>query len=198
MSARHSRLILIAAVLCVAQAKAAVITYQATHVSDSTWRYDYTVSNDGAITSEIRLFDILFDPAFYSELSLSIVSDAALAPAWNQVILASGIGVPAAFDALATGIGIGNGQAVSGFAVTFTWLGTNPPGPGAQNFEIYSPSTFALLGTGTTSAVPAPAALWLLGTGLLAAGLRARRRRSALNLARPQVPIPRDAAPKAM
>ena len=172
------RSLLLFALLAAFGAEAAVITYQATNVSGNTWRYDYTVSNNGAITSNIQLFDILFDPALYNEASLTIVSGPGIASGWDQLILASGASVPAAYDVLATGSGIGNGQGVSGFAVSFTWLGAGTPGP--QGFEIYDPSTFDLLGTGTTTTVvPAPASFWLMGTSLLAAGLRARRKKLA-------------------
>ncbi|MEO8444764.1 MAG: hypothetical protein ABI567_07150, partial [Gammaproteobacteria bacterium] len=70
--------------------------------------------------------------------------------------------------------GIASGQSVSGFAVSFTWLGAGTPG--AQTFQIYDASTFGLLGSGTTTAVPAPTAFWLLTTAVAAAGFRMRRR----------------------
>ena len=126
-----------------------------TPLGGSTWRYDYIVANDGSITAEIALFDILFDPELYAEASLVIASEPAVASAWDQQILASGIGVPAAFDALALAEGIGIGQNASGFAVSFTWLGEGTPGE--QPVEIYDAGSFALLGTTMTTPVPAPA-----------------------------------------
>lgn len=168
------RSLLLASALLACASQAAVITSQSTQVNGTTWRYDYTLSNNGAITSEIYLFDILFDPALYEEASLTIVSATGISSGWDELILASGTGVPAAYDVLATGGGIGQGESVAGFAVSFIWLGTGTPGQ--QGFEIYDPVTFQLLGSGTTAAVPAPATLWLLGTGLLAAALRSARR----------------------
>lgn len=169
-------LVLVVALLG-ARAEAALVTYAATPLGGSDWRYDYIVANDGSITSEIALFDILFDPEVYAEASLTIASDAAVASAWNQQILASGIGVPAAFDALAIGAGIATGANVSGFAVTFTWLGEGTPG--AQPVEIWDADTFALLGTTTTTPIPGPATAWLLATAVAAGALRARRRKSS-------------------
>ena len=169
-------LLLLAAALAASGTQAAVISYQATQINGTTWRNDYTVLNDGPTSSRIRLFDILFDPALYKEVSLTIVSAPAIASDWDEMILASGVGVPAAYDVLAKGGGIGGGESVSGFAVRFVWLGTGTPA--SPRFEIYDPITFGLISSGTTSPVPAPVALSLLATGLVAVGLRAGRRKS--------------------
>ena len=174
MRARLRRFIPCLAVLVAPGLQAAGINYQATNIAGTTWRYDYTVFNDGAVVAEIRLFDILFDPASYAEASLQVASDAGLSGDWDQLILASGVGVPAAFDVMARGGGIGIGESVSGFAVSFTWLGNGSPG--AQDIEIYDAATFQLLGRAVTSQVPGPPALWLLATGLLAAALPSARR----------------------
>jgi hypothetical protein len=128
------------------------------------------------------LFDILFDPANFLESSLTISTPSPLALGWDQLILASAPGVPAAYDALATGGGIADGATVAGFAVEFTWIGTGLPG--SQPFAIYDPSTFDLLSEGTTtSVVPIPAAAWLLGSGIAillgCGGTRKRFTRSA-------------------
>lgn len=152
---------------------ATTITYQASFVSGSTWRYDYTVANNGAITGEVRLFDILFNPALYDEPTLVISSASGIAAGWDEQILASGLLVPAAYDVLAKGGGITTGGSVSGFAIQFHWLGTGTPG--AQGFEIYDSVTFDRLGTGTT--VPLPASAALLVSGLLGLVAAARRRR---------------------
>jgi hypothetical protein len=174
MAVLAARSLVFAIALVASSAHAAVIRYQVTNVAGTTWRYDYTVVNDGSPAGNIRLFDIDFDPALYDEASLAIVSGASITASWDEMFLASGLNVPAAYDVLATGSGIANGQSVSGFAVSFTWLGAGTPG--AQAFQIYDASTFALLGTGTTTAVPAPAASWLLATALSVAAFRIRRR----------------------
>jgi hypothetical protein len=111
------------------------------------------------------LFDILFDPENYLESSLTIATPAPLSQNWDQLILASAPGVPAAYDVLALTGGIADGTNVAGFAVEFSWIGQGVPG--AQPFEFYDPVTFALIEQGvTTSPVPVPGALWLLVSGL--------------------------------
>ena len=60
--------------------------------------------------------------------------------------------------------GIGIGQNVSGFTVSFDWLGTGDPG--SQFYEIIDPDTFDTIDSGFT--VPEPAILPLLALGVLA------------------------------
>lgn len=150
-------------------AQAVSIQYDVAALGGNQYRYDYSITNDGALGlgTAIQLFDIFFDPANYLEPSLTIATPAPLGQDWDQLILASAPGVPAAYDALALAGGIANGATVGGFAVDFTWIGTGVPG--SQPFAIYDPSTFDLLSEGTTTAVvPIPAAAWLLGSGFAA------------------------------
>jgi len=58
-------------------------------------------------------------------------------------------------------VGIGVGETVSGFAVSFDWLGGGEPGP--QTYEIVDPGTLATIDSGVT--VPEPTTLLLLGVG---------------------------------
>jgi hypothetical protein len=155
--------------------QAAVINYEASNLGGDTWRYDYTVTNDGSTTALVGLWDILFDTASYAESSLSIVSSPALAAAWDERILGSGLLIPAAYDVAAISGGIATGQSRDGFAVQFRWLGAGTPGP--QPFQIFDPNTFGLLGSGTTAVVPLPATIWLLATGVAALAGRRRFRR---------------------
>ncbi|MDH5512086.1 MAG: VPLPA-CTERM sorting domain-containing protein [Gammaproteobacteria bacterium] len=164
----------------VSQASAVSIQYELTPLGGSQYRYIYTVSNDGSLGTGIAigLFDVMFDPALYQESTLAISTPAPLASGWDQLLLASAPGVPAAYDALALAGGIADGTSLGGFAVDFTWLGAGTPG--SQAFAIYDPASFALLEEGATrnlAPVPLPAAAWLLGSGLVALLGFCRRRR---------------------
>ena len=148
---------------------ATIIDYTLTRIGGSTYRYDYSVTNDGSLGAgtNVKLFDIAFDPAKYDESSLKIVSPGNLAANWQQSILASAPGVPADYDVLALSGGIRGKQA--GFAVQFDWIG-GPAGPAPQTFAIYDPVKFNVLEKGQCRPcpVPAPGPVGLLLSGLAA------------------------------
>ena len=155
--------------------RATVITAEFTALGGDAYRAVYSVSNDGSLGAgtAIVLFDLLFDPADFLESSLAIMTPPALGAGWDELLLGSAPGVPAAYDALALTGGIADGATASGFAVEFTWLGAGTP-TGVQPFAIYDPETFELLESGVT--VPEPAALSLLAAAAAAALLAARGR----------------------
>src|SRR5262245_23660898 len=156
--------------------RATVITAELTALGGDEYRAVYSVANDGSLGggSAIVLFDVLFDPAQFLESSLAIVTPPALAAGWDELLLGSAPGVPAAYDALAVAGGIAAGAAVSGFAVEFVWLGAGTP-TGVQPFAIYDPQTFALLESGLTVPEPGLAGLLTVAAGALRA-MRGRRR----------------------
>jgi hypothetical protein len=149
-----------------------MIQYELADLGASRYRYTYTVTHDGSLADPLRGFNVLFDPALFDEASLTITTLPPLADEWDQLLLASGLLVPAAFDALALGSGIPAGAFVSGFGVEFLWLGAGVPG--SQPFEIFDPISFEVLGSGTTVLVPEPGtvALLLLGVTVVAGARR--------------------------
>ncbi len=157
-------------------AHAVQVTYSLSPAAGEKYRYTYTVNNDGSTGGAVKLFDIFFDPLSYDEASLTIATGDPTATGWDQLILASGIALPAAYDAFSLSGGIPIFGSEAGFAVEFAWLGAGMPGP--QNFSIYDSLTFDLLETGSTTAVPAPAAHSLLAGALLClTGILRRRQR---------------------
>ena len=180
---RHSLLLIGAVWLGLSlstSAHAIAIQYDITSLGSSNYRYDYTVTNDGSLGSgfPVSLFDIYFDPALYLESSLSIATPGLLASSWDQSILSSGLLIPAAYDAYALNGGIADGSFASGFAVEFTWLGLGAL-PGSQAFDVYDPTSFAVLESGSTTAlaIPAPDTLALIGIGAVALLWTRRRKR---------------------
>ncbi len=176
MNSIVARLLAFALLTTAGVSHAGILDYTLTPLGGTSYRYDYTVTNDGSIAPTISLFDISFDTALYDESSLTNLSTA---PGWDILFLGSGIGIPAAFDAFATGPGIGLGESVGGFAVSFTWLGIGAPE--AQAFQIYDSSTFDFLGEGASTvappstSVPEPGILALFGLGLVGLALKRRR-----------------------
>jgi hypothetical protein len=157
------------------------IQFNVVHVSGNVYQYVYSITNSGTSTTPVRLFDILFDTSLYQESSLQILTPTPLHTQWSEQILSSLPAVPAAYDALSLTGGIPPGTTVTGFTVQFNWLGLGTPGD--QPFQVFDPTTFAILQTGqTVNSVPVPAAstlsLSLAGVGLgISAALQLRNRR---------------------
>jgi hypothetical protein len=177
---------LITPILLAQSVNASTITYDLQDLGANSYRYSYTINNDGSLPggSAIQLFDILFDPALYQETSLTLKSDLALNANWSQQFLASAPGVPVAFDVLAIGAGLTNGSSISGFAVDFSWLGAGLPS--SQGFEIYDASNFNLLESGITTpllaSVPLPGAMSLVLSAFIGgAGFRKMLRFKSLS-----------------
>lgn len=159
-------------------ASAAVITYDATHVSASQWIYNYSVKADTA-EPPINEFTIYFDHALFADLSLlSSPQD------WDTLIVQPDISLLSNgfLDALALADGLQQGNTVNGFSVAFTYLGSGIPG--SQRFDIVDPITFSTITSGQTSlsgvrpptGVNEPSSLLLLAPSLL--GLLSLKRRS--------------------
>lgn len=150
-------------------ADAASISYNVTNVAGNSWRYDYTVANStlGAPLEELTIY---FDHTLYRNLA---VADSPVE--WDSLVVQPDLALPddGFFDSLALLTGIAPSVSLSGFSVSFNYIGQGVPG--AQYFEVVNPTTFAVLESGTT-AVPAPSAGALLATGIAFAAARRRRR----------------------
>lgn len=135
------------------------------------WKYNYTVTVAMSDPS-VDEFSIYFSPALYANLKV-----AETPTGWDSLVIQPDAGVPADgfLDALALGVGIGTGGAMTGFSVFFDFLGVGTPGD--QRFDIVNPNTFAVLSSGFTTAaaitpdpppfnVPEPNTLALSGLAL--------------------------------
>lgn len=149
-------------------AQAATVTYSTTYISANTWEYTYTVANN-TLGANLEEFTIFFDVARYENLAVT-----GSPVAWDSLVVQPDPFLPdnGFLDSLALVAGIAPGASLSGFAVSFDYLGSGPPGP--QPFDIVDPATFATLESGMTTVVPLPAAIWLLLAGLAALGVSGR------------------------
>lgn len=157
--------------------QAIIIEYEVINNGADNYTYTYTISNNGTTGSAITGFGIDFDTGLYYEISLT-TGDVA---GWDEIILGSIPSIaPANYDAcsgdfLCDGPGIGIGESVTGFQVTFDWLGA-PGTPGSQSFYIYDATSFEIQEYGNTvlkqqtgggsTTVPEPSSLLLLVLGL--------------------------------
>ncbi len=154
------------------EADATTIAFTATNLLANSWKYDYTLTND-SLPSPVQEFTIYFEADLYSNITL--VSSPA---EWDSIVIQPDSALPAAgfADALTIGSGLPAGSSLTGLSVNFDYLGAGIPG--AQAFDIVDPVDFSTLDSGRTSAVPLPAAGWLLTTAFAAvigAGLRRRK-----------------------
>lgn len=138
------------------------ISYTATDIGSDRWEYSYTVENIGLVGG-IEEFTIWFDYGLYDNL---IVTTPETPPEWDQIVwqVEPVLKDPGGYDALAKSLNIGVGENVSGFSVSFDWIGVGDPG--SQIYHIINPDNYSVpIETGYT--VPEPATCLLLLSGLL-------------------------------
>jgi hypothetical protein len=171
-------------------ASAVTITYEATQLDATAWRYDYAVTNDPG-ADPLQEFTLWFALGSFANLR------EALSPAgWDALIGVIDPNLPAdgyvdwcAFDGTScAGPGIAAGATLEGFSVVFDWLGTGAPG--SQPFDAILPDPFTVIFSGVTvprerpTAVPEPATLVLFGLALLGVAVARRTRQLSSSSAR--------------
>ncbi len=146
------------------------IRYETADLGSGRWQYTYEVTNI-SLTSAVEEFTIWFDYGSFENLSIETPDPPAgdwdeLAVQPEPILLDDGY-----YDALTLDTGIGIGEMVSGFSVSFDWLGMGQPG--SQFYEIIDPATFETLDSGYT--VPEPTTILLLGLGGLIFHIKRRQ-----------------------
>ena len=139
------------------------IRYQTSELGSGRWQYIYDVKNI-SLTETIEEFTIWFDFGLYEDLAIQTPDPPA--SNWSEIVLQPEpvLQDDGAYDAKALGPGIGIGQVVTGFAVSFNWLGDSVM-PGPQFYEIIDPTTYQTIDSGYT--IPEPATIFLIGLGSL-------------------------------
>ena len=136
------------------------IIYKTTDLGSGRWQHSYDVTNI-SLTETIEEFTIWFDFGLYKNLAIQTPNPPA--GNWSEIVIQPEpvLHDDGYYDALSLGVGIGIGQTVSGFSVSFDWLGAGEPG--RQFYEIIDPVTYETIDSGYT--IPEPATLLVLGLG---------------------------------
>ncbi len=172
------RICLILAVICldISPCLAEVvgeISYELTALGDDRWLYEYSVTNAGT-DAVIDEFTIWFDDQYYANIVIETALP--LSGQWSELAIEPEPWVPhdGFYDAFSLTNGIGAGDSVVGFSVSFDWRGSGVPE--GQPFEVVDPVSFDTLCSGWTVAVPEPTYALLLTLASLASGRGCRRR----------------------
>ena len=140
------------------------IDYELLSLGGSRYEYNYTINNND-ISAGVSQFSILFDHNLFDNLQIES------SPAdWDSVVFQPDLSVPdfGVFDTFALLDPIDLGDSLSGFSVSFDWLGT-VLSPGIQQFEVFD-DNFNVIAIGNTALVPLPGTVILFVTGLLFLG----------------------------
>jgi len=137
------------------------IVYETTDLGSGRWQYTYDVCNV-SLSDTIEEFTVWFGIGLYDNLAIETLDPPR--SNWDELVWDPEpfLGDDGGYDALATGLNIGIGEHVYGFAVSFDWLGIGDPGP--QFHEIIDPETFETIDSGWT--VPEPATVLFLTFGI--------------------------------
>ncbi len=168
-------LLIISTPLC-----ATTIFYNVSNTGGNTWEFSYTVKND-SLSVDIEAFSIFFDYGLYENIAVTGVADDWEADGVEPDDI-YGYEDDGYYDAWTYDAAIAVDQSLSGFSVSFDWLGDANETPGVQYFEIYDVD-YSVLDEGYTQLadqggsdpVPEPSTLILFATGLLGYLLSRRR-----------------------
>nr|WP_319491024.1 hypothetical protein [uncultured Desulfobacter sp.] len=141
----------------------AAIDYSLNDLGGGRYEYLYTVSNDN-YDFDIEEFSIFFDFESYENLEITSTPSS-----WDPILIQPDVDLEedGMFDALALGMPLVLGEVVSGFGVSFDWIGSGIPG--TQAYEFIDPDSFMVLDDGSTTltAVPLPAGIYFMISGLM-------------------------------
>lgn len=147
------------------------IWYETTDLGSGRWEYTYDVINI-SLSVPIEEFTIWFDYGLYDNLLVTTPDPPS--SDWSEVVWDPEpvLEDDGAYDAVTLTVGIGMGESVSGFAVSFDWLG--PGQPGSQLYHVVDPENYPdPIEIGWT--IPEPGTLFLLGLAAFALLRKSRR-----------------------
>ena len=159
-------------------AHAMVVEYTVAPLGVNAWRYDYTLTNID-LTTPFDELTVYFDFAKYE-----LLSDPTAPTGWDPLVVRPDLGIPSDgfYDVLRLAGPLSDTNPVSGFSVSFLYLGIGTPG--AQPFTLLHSSDFSVVQLGKTQVpgavgvVPEPStAMLLLLAGPLLMAIERRRRR---------------------
>ena len=144
------------------------ISYTLEESDSGRWKATYELGNLG-YSPGIQWFTIFFDYGLYDHLVAE--TSTPIHAQWQEEVknplFSSPLPFPGIYDSWTTFEGISPGQFLTGFTISFDWLGEGAPTRG-QQFEVYANAEEPLSPWGgTTVYIPEPATLLVLSVGSL-------------------------------
>jgi hypothetical protein len=138
------------------------IRYDIADLGLGRWQYTYEVKNI-SLPEPISEFTIWFGIGSYDNLAIATLDPPA--NNWDEIVWQPEpfLGDDGGYDALAKGLNINVGESVTGFSVSFDWMGVGTPS--SQFYEIVVPNTSPMQVIDSGWTVPEPGTVVLLGFG---------------------------------